>query len=221
MGRRAKMGTSEQVLGTHSIANARGVFFMPDNKSKDTVFQIFELPTPIGENVVTWDNLPTPRENISRLLVKPSEPGCNDNGTRNPVNEPYPRIFDITEIVKRGLSENRSTMGFIMYTAAGQYHSGKYFWTSKGGNPGAIDIYFKTGTSNPTITLTTTKNPIGPCPLRGDTTNPTCNNKVDVLDYSYLSGKFGTSDQGADFDGNKLVNVLDYTILSNNFGKTL
>jgi hypothetical protein len=25
------MGASEQVLGTHSIANARGVFFMPNN----------------------------------------------------------------------------------------------------------------------------------------------------------------------------------------------
>ena len=28
---RDMMGASEQVLGTHSIANVRGVFFMPDN----------------------------------------------------------------------------------------------------------------------------------------------------------------------------------------------
>lgn len=31
LARYARMGDSEQVLGTHSIANVRGVFFMPNN----------------------------------------------------------------------------------------------------------------------------------------------------------------------------------------------
>jgi len=60
-----------------------------------------------------------------------------------------------------------------------------------------------------------------PCQLIGDTANPTCNNKVDVLDFSFLSSKFNTNSPTSDLDGNGMVNVLDYTILANNFGKTI
>jgi hypothetical protein len=60
-----------------------------------------------------------------------------------------------------------------------------------------------------------------PCQLLGDTANTSCDGKVDILDYSYLSGKFNTGDKGADLDNNGKVNILDYTILSNNFGKRL
>jgi hypothetical protein len=80
-------------------------------------------------------------------------------------------------------------------------------------------------TSGPTTVPTTVKptnTPVvsnKPCPLTGDTN--TCDGKVDVLDYSYLSSKFGTSDKGADLNASGKVDVLDFTILSNNFGKKL
>jgi hypothetical protein len=79
------------------------------------------------------------------------------------------------------------------------------------------------GTSGPIPTVIEPSNtpaPSGkPCPLTGDTN--TCDGKIDVLDYNYLSTKFNSTDSKADLDGNGKVNVLDYTILSNNFGNRL
>lgn len=38
-----------------------------------------------------------------------------------------PYTFDVTEIVKRAVEAERSWASMALYTAAGQYHSGKYF----------------------------------------------------------------------------------------------
>jgi hypothetical protein len=72
---------------------------------------------------------------------------------------------------------------------------------------------------NPSTIPSPTPSTAQPCPLKGDTS--TCDGKVNILDYSYLSSKMGSADHGADLDGNGAVNVLDYVILSNSFGKTL
>lgn len=56
-----------------------------------------------------------------------------------------------------------------------------------------------------------------PCPLLGDTN--TCDGIVNILDFSYISLKFGSSDPKADTAADGLINILDYIVVSNNFGK--
>ena len=58
-----------------------------------------------------------------------------------------------------------------------------------------------------------------PCQLTGDTN--TCDGKVDILDYSYVSTKFGISDPKADVKPDGKIDILDYTVISTNFGKRL
>jgi len=79
----------------------------------------------------------------------------------------------------------------------------------------------KAPTATPTRSYTPTPSLNRPCQLIGDTANPTCNNRVDVLDFSFLSSKFNTNTKEADLDSNGSVNVLDYTVLANNFGKSI
>jgi hypothetical protein len=76
-------------------------------------------------------------------------------------------------------------------------------------------------TSVPTTTLSPTSRVIyrQPCTLTGDTN--TCDAKVDVLDYTYISTKFGTTDTKADVKPDGKIDVLDYTVVSNNFGRKL
>ena len=69
--------------------------------------------------------------------------------------------------------------------------------------------------ATPTQPVTTIQS--APCPVIGDTNN--CDGKVNILDYTYLSSKFGTNEHKADLNGDNTINILDYTILSVSFGK--
>lgn len=79
-----------------------------------------------------------------------------------------------------------------------------------------------TNTPQPTQTIpTATPVPNQPCPQAGDTNRGgVCDNTVNILDFTYLSSKFGTTDPGADLKPDGVVNILDYTILSAYFGTT-
>lgn len=134
-----------------------------DDASKDTVFQVYEVNQPWQEGSITWDNAPQPRENVSRALVKPIEVTCKGSRYCNPG---IPYDFDVTEIVKRAQSEGRNWASMALYTAAGQYHSGKQFWSREGGNQAPVVRIAYVLEGQPTWTPTAT-------PVASTTSTPT------------------------------------------------
>ena len=112
-----------------------------DDGTKDTVMQVFEVDKPWQEDTITWDNAPVPQENTSRTLVQPLPGDCAPT--------PYwycspgiPYQFDVTEIVRRAQAEGRNWASLALYTAAGQYHSGKYFYSREGAEPPVVRIAY-------------------------------------------------------------------------------
>ncbi len=112
-----------------------------EDGTKDTVMQVFEVDKPWEENTITWDTAPAPQENTSRTLVTPLPGDCAPT--------PYwycsPGIayqFDVTEIVRRAQAQGRSWASLALYTAAGQYHSGKYFYSREGAEPPVVRIAY-------------------------------------------------------------------------------
>ena len=118
-----------------------------DDGTKDTVMQVFEVDKAWGENTITWDNAPVPQENTSRTLVQPLPGDCAPT--------PYwycrpgiPYQFDVTEIVRRAQGQGRNWAALALYTAAGQYHSGKYFYSREGAEPPVVRIRYVFGRSS-------------------------------------------------------------------------
>ncbi len=112
-----------------------------DNGTQDTVVQVFEVDGRWQEATITWDSAPIPRENTARTLVKPLPGDCAPT--------PYwyctPGIaykFDVTEIVQRAQLAKRTWASAALYTAAGQYHSGKYFYSREGAEPPRVEIRY-------------------------------------------------------------------------------
>ena len=112
-----------------------------DDGTKDTVMQVFEVDKAWDENTITWDNAPVPQENTSRTLVQPLPGDCAPT--------PYwycspgiPYQFDVTEIVRRAQAQGRTWASLALYTAAGQYHSGKYFYSREGAEPPVVRIAY-------------------------------------------------------------------------------
>jgi hypothetical protein len=112
-----------------------------EDGTKDTVMQVFEVAKPWDENTITWDNAPAPQENTSRTRVQPLPGDCAPT--------PYwycrpgiPYQFDVTEIVRRAQGQGRNWAALALYTAAGQYHSGKYFYSREGAEPPVVRIAY-------------------------------------------------------------------------------
>jgi hypothetical protein len=108
-----------------------------EDGTKDTVMQVFAVDKPWQETGITWNNAPVPQENTGRTLVRPLPGDCKPT--------PYwycsPGIaytFDVTEIVRRAQAEGRSWASLALYTAAGQYHSGKFFYSREGVEPPSV-----------------------------------------------------------------------------------
>lgn len=123
-----------------------------------TVMQVYEVEQPWQETTITWDNAPLPAENVGRTRVMPLPGDCSPT--------PYwycnPGIlysFDVTEIVKRALGDGRNWSSMALYTAAGQYHSGKYFSSREGAEPPIVRIAYTLGGGQPTWTATPTITP--------------------------------------------------------------
>ncbi|MFN8464136.1 MAG: DNRLRE domain-containing protein [Caldilineaceae bacterium] len=117
-----------------------------DDGTKDTVMQVFEVNKPWVEDTITWDNAPLPQENTSRTLVQPLPGDCAPT--------PYwycspgiPYQLDVTEIVRRAQAEGRNWASLALYTAAGQYHSGKYFYSREGAEPPIVRMAYVFGST--------------------------------------------------------------------------
>jgi hypothetical protein len=104
-----------------------GAGYAPDGTG-DTTYQVWEIAQPWSELGITWNNAPDPAENISRTVVRPIDVTCPVALVNAACVPGVPYSFDVTEIVRRAYAGGRSWASLLLYTAAGQYHSGKYFW---------------------------------------------------------------------------------------------
>lgn len=146
----------------------------------ETVMQVYEVNQAWQESAITWDNAPVPAENTSRTLVRPLPRDCSPVGSWY-CNPGIPYSFDVTEIVKRAQADGRDAASMALYTAAGQYHSGKYFSSREGAEPPVVRIAYTLGggagwpaTTTPTATpvLAATPSPSPPAPTATATPRP-------------------------------------------------
>ncbi len=128
-----------------------GAGYAPDGTG-DTTYQVWEIDQPWSELGITWDNAPNPTEPTSRTVVRPIDVACPVPLVNAACPPGVPYSFDVTEIVKRAYADGRSWASMLLYTAAGQYHSGKYFW---GGDAPRVHIAYTTQGA-PTWTPTAT-----------------------------------------------------------------
>jgi hypothetical protein len=136
-----------------------------DDGTKETVVEVGEISPNWTELGITWDNSPRPRENISRTRFYPLPGTCSPTPYWYCV-PPIPYELDITEIVKRAYANGQTHASFLAYTAAGQYHSGKFIWTREAsGNPSWPPVvriaYAAAGAPTPTPTTPPTATPTG------------------------------------------------------------
>ena len=88
------------------------------------IMQVWEASPDWTEAGISWDNSPDVWENVSRLPVGECAAANCQPGEWH--------AFDVTEIVKRAVDRGDSEAAALLYTAAGQYHSGRYFYTREG-----------------------------------------------------------------------------------------
>ena len=115
-----------------------------------TTVQVWEVSPAWDAATVTWDSAPAAVEAVSRTDVHEcSNAECG---------RWY--AFDVTEIVRRAAERGDSQAAALLYTAAGQYHAGKYFYTAQGAIPPVLRIsYSLPGQPEPTATWTPTTAP--------------------------------------------------------------
>ncbi|MBK8047667.1 MAG: DNRLRE domain-containing protein, partial [Anaerolineales bacterium] len=105
-----------------------------------TVFQLFEVKSAWNESTV-GQGPACNRESRARAVYQVPATCEIPNFFCNPG---LPVTFDVTEIVRRAASENRTWASVGLYTAAGQYHSGKYLYSREGTEPPVIHIGYVT-----------------------------------------------------------------------------
>jgi len=147
-----------------------------DNGTGETLVQVYEVDEAWREATITWDSAPPAVENISRTLVRPLPRTCLPTGSWY-CSPGIPYAFDVTEIVKRAVEAERSWASMALYTAAGQYHSGKYFSSREGAEPPLVYIAYRLPAAAPTPQSTRTSTPTStprstPTSTPGPTTEP-------------------------------------------------
>jgi hypothetical protein len=89
----------------------------------DSYIQVLTIADDWDENTITWNNAPLASENISGTWVQP----------RN-YEEPDPTYhWDISRAVADAY-QNSEPLRLVLYSADGDYHTGKYFWSSDTGD---------------------------------------------------------------------------------------
>jgi hypothetical protein len=100
----------------------------------DSFIQVFRINQDWGENTISWNNAPLAQENLSGTWVYP----------RN-YNLPYESYrWDATKALNDAYTAG-TPLRLAMYSADGEMHSGKYFYTS--------DSTDWSGTTRPTLNV--------------------------------------------------------------------
>ena len=90
-------------------------------KPSASLIQVFTLAEDWGETGLNWNNAPLASENISRAWVMP---------ITDPISYPgVPRTWDVSKAVAEA-HINRQYLRLALYSADGDYNSGKYFYSS-------------------------------------------------------------------------------------------
>jgi hypothetical protein len=155
-----------------------GSGYDPDG-SGETTHQVYELPATWDEMTVGWDTLPAVGENVSRGVIKPVPDTCIVNDRRY-CDPPLVETLDVTALAQRA-GQGRASAA--VYTAAGQYHSGKQLWSRESTWPPQVRIAYvlpseppaatATATPAPTSVATATNPPVAATPTATATTAPT------------------------------------------------
>jgi hypothetical protein len=89
--------------------------------------QVFTLQEDWNEATLTWNNAPLARENIAGVWVQPRD-----------YSLPYETYsWEVREAVVEALQAGQP-LRLAMYSADGEYHSGKYFWSSDSNEWGGV-----------------------------------------------------------------------------------
>ena len=128
------------------------------------VIQVWEASPVWDEAAVSWDNGPAVWENVSRLPVGECAAANCQPGEMH--------AFDVTEIVRRAVARGDAEAAALLYTAAGQYHSGRYFYTREGSVKPVVRIAY-TLEGEPTWTPTSAPPPTATLPAATATSTST------------------------------------------------
>ena len=137
------------------------------------VIQAFEVSPDWAADTVTWNNAPPPLESISRTPVGECSAALCEPGDWHG--------FDVTEIIKRARAAQATDAAVLLYTAAGQYHSGRYFYTRNGPEilrPVVRVAYLLPTTPTPPPTATLVPPTQTPVPTATPTAPPPTNTPV-------------------------------------------
>jgi hypothetical protein len=184
-----------------------------DNASKNTWMEVIEVSPDWTENEITWDNAPLPRENTHRTNVLPLPDTCSPTPSWY-CNPGIPVTFDITEVVKRAITDGQTEAAFGLITSAGQYHSGKFFHTREVGGtaqPRVSIAYTTLPTPTPTLPPGTNTPTVTPTPTNTQTPTPT----PTVPPSVGVQDDFNRTSLGTDWAGVDANAVVGYTILGN------
>jgi len=129
-----------------------------EDGTKDTIWQAYQVPATWSEASVAWDTAPPWSENVSATLVRPVPDAPNWDGNA------IEYAFDVGEIVRRAYQGGDGAASALFATSAGQYHSGKYFYSREGALPPYVRIYFSQATPTETPTDVPTAIPATPRP---------------------------------------------------------
>ena len=113
-----------------------------NNGTMDTVVQIFDYPVQWSESTATWDTTRYPGPPLHRILTVPL-PDDGQEG-RSYASNPLPEFWDITGPVQAALARGELQASVLAATAAGQYHSGKYYYSTEGAVAPKVRIAYVT-----------------------------------------------------------------------------
>lgn len=116
------------------------------------VMQVFEVSPDWDETTVSWNTAPPAGENISRTPVGECTVDLCATGDWH--------TFDVTELVRRAYASGGTEAAALWYTAAGQYHSGRYFYSRTGAIPPIVRLAYQpvaTAAPPPLATATPTR----------------------------------------------------------------
>ncbi len=98
-------------------------------QSQPSLIQVLTVGQDWSETSITWNNAPPPLENVSQTWVNGDVVGCGST-----IQWPcVPRSWDVSYAVNRAYQSGQP-LRLVLYMAASDQHSGKYFTSSNSGS---------------------------------------------------------------------------------------
>jgi hypothetical protein len=182
---------TQATLTLHQFGNSDPSLATP------SYLQILTTSPSWDENTITWNNAPEALENVAIAKVDPV------SGTI--IWPGWQREWDVTYGVASTYTHHQTTFAFSVYSADGDYHSGKYFTSS--------DIEDWDLVGRPTLTLTLA-DPLTSIP--GDFNQ---DGLIDRQDFQLFISQFNTPNPKFNFLGSSLIDIFDFNHLLNFLGR--